>query len=179
MDTNLNVATWRSYLSDYFDQQLPDLIEFGFPRDFDRKVSLASTFKNRASALAYLDHVDQYLQEELKHKAIMGPFQEPPIPLHFSPFMTREESGSQLRRTIIDLSWPKGASVNDGVPKSTYLGTDFQLHYPSVDTIVHHLNNLGPGANIFKIDISHAFRHVRIDPGDIDLLGPYQEITSS
>ena len=37
VDTNLNVAAWRSYLSDYFDQQLPDLIEFGFPLDFDRK----------------------------------------------------------------------------------------------------------------------------------------------
>ena len=34
--TRLNVGTWRHYLSDYFDQQLSDLIEFGFPLDFDR-----------------------------------------------------------------------------------------------------------------------------------------------
>ena len=37
--------------------------------------------------------------------------------------------------------------------------------------MVSRLNALGPAANIFKIDISRAFRHVRIDPGDIDLLG--------
>ena len=44
------------------------------------------------------------------------------------------------------------------------------MHYPTVDTIVNTLNNLGLGANIFKVDISCAFRHLRIDPGDIDLL---------
>ena len=44
------------------------------------------------------------------------------------------------------------------------------MHYPTVDTIVNTLNNLGPGPNIFKVDISRAFRHLRIDPGDIDLL---------
>ena len=44
------------------------------------------------------------------------------------------------------------------------------MHYPTVDIIVNTLNTLGPGANIFKVDISRAFRHLRIDPGDIDLL---------
>ena len=44
------------------------------------------------------------------------------------------------------------------------------MHYPTVDTVVNTLNNLGPGANIFKVDISHAFRHLRIDQGDVDLL---------
>ena len=82
--------------------------------------------------------MDDYLQEELKYKAIMGPLQEQPISLHFSPFITKEKSASQLRRTIIDLSWPKGAYVNDGVSKTTYLGTDFQFHYPSVDNVIQH-----------------------------------------
>ena len=40
--------------------------------------------------------------------------------------------------------------MNDGVLKSTYLGTDFQLHYPLVDTIIRHLKALGPGANICR-----------------------------
>ena len=43
--------------------------------------------------------------------------------------MTREKAGSTTTPTIIDLSWPKGASVNDGVLKDSYLGTDFQMHY--------------------------------------------------
>ena len=84
--------------------------------------------------------------------------------------MTRDKAGSNARRTIIDLSWPKGASVNDGVLKDSYLGTDFQMHYPSVDTIIQQVIETGPAARIFKVNI-RAFRHIRIDPGDIDLLG--------
>ena len=38
------------------------------------------------------------------------------------------------------------------------------MHYPTVDNIVNTLNNLAPR------DISRAFRHLRIDPGDIDFL---------
>ena len=30
MQTNLKVDNWRKYLVDYFDQQLPDLIDFVF-----------------------------------------------------------------------------------------------------------------------------------------------------
>ena len=35
VQTNLNVSNWRRHLVDYFDQQLPDLIQFAFPLDFD------------------------------------------------------------------------------------------------------------------------------------------------
>ena len=77
--------------------------------------------------MEYASHVDQYIQEELKHGAIMGPFDYPPNLLHVSPFMTRPKADSDVRRTILDLSWPKGHSVNDGVGKHSYLGTDFQL----------------------------------------------------
>ena len=45
------------------------------------------------------------------------------------------------------------------------------LTYPSIDQITQKLKVLGPGAMLFKLDISRAFRHIRIDPGDIDLLG--------
>ena len=39
--------------------------------------------------------------------------------------------------------------------------------YPSVDDIVHSLKELGPTAPLCKIDISHGFRLIRIDPGDL------------
>ena len=76
-----------------------------------------STHQNHASALEYTSLVIQYIQEELKHGAIMGPFNSTPMPLHISAFMTRPNADSDVRRTIIDLSWPKGHSVNDGVGK--------------------------------------------------------------
>ena len=147
-----------------------DLIEYGFPLDFDRTRKLVSTLQNHASAKNYPSHVDKYIQEELSHNAILGPLDRKPFDVHISPLMTRDKSNSDCRRTIFDLSFPKGYSVNDGVLKDSYLGTKFQMHYPTVDIIVKNLNDLGPGANIFKVDISRAFRHIRIDPGDIDLL---------
>ena len=73
--------------------------------------------------------------------------------------MTRPKSGSEVRRTIVDLSWPKSHSVNDGISNKAYLGMEFELHYPSVDSIIPTINELGPGASIFKVDISRAFRH--------------------
>ena len=148
----MNITAWRFYLRDYFDQQLLDLIEFSFPLDFDRACSLSSSDGNHTSAVKYPSHVEEYLLEELNHNAILGPLDSPPPPfhIHVSPFMIRKKSVSNKRRTIIDLSWPKGLSVNDRVTKDWYLGTQFEMHYPSVDHIVDQLNQLGPAAEILK-----------------------------
>ena len=40
----LRPEVWQSYLHDYLDQQLPDLIKFGFPLDFKRMYPLQSTW---------------------------------------------------------------------------------------------------------------------------------------
>ena len=106
---------------------------------------------------------------------MLGPFTNKPIDLHVSPFMTRQKPDSNVRRTIVDLSLPDSGSVNDGVLRDEYLGLKFMLHYPSVDDIVTKLNELGPGSLMFKIDISRAFRQLKVDPGDIDLVGLKQE----
>ena len=117
-----------------------------------------------------------YLKEEVERGAIVGPFTEPPIKnLHVSPFMTRDNSNSDHRRVIIDLSWPISLSVNSGVDSDKYLDTEFVLTYPSIDNITDEVLKLGKGCKIFKVDISRAFRHVPIDPGDLDLLGLHWE----
>ena len=126
---------------------------------------------NHTSANDHVTDVEKYLSTEIQHRALLGPFSEPPFPIHVSPLMTRPKSDSAKRRTIVDLSWPKQFSVNAGVNRHMYLDTYFKLQYPSVDHITDALVQLGPGAMLYKVDISRAFRHLRIDPGDIDLLG--------
>ena len=69
-------------------------MEFGFPLDFDRSRHLESTLVNHASARNFSDHIDKYLRKELQFQAILGPFDDPPIKMHISPFMTREKSGN-------------------------------------------------------------------------------------
>ena len=46
---------------------------------------------------------------------MLGPFDSPPFDLYISPCMTRPKSGSEVRRTIVELRWPKGHLVNDGI----------------------------------------------------------------
>ena len=108
----------------------------------------------------------------MKYGAILGPFKDPPIKeMHISPFMTREKADSDKRRVIIDLSFPVGHSVNDGVTSEVYLVTPFLLTLPTIDDITNKIIKLGKGSLLYKIDVSRAFRHVKIDPGDYSLLG--------
>ena len=170
--SQLNVEVWEKLLKNYWDQQLLQLLRFGFPLDFNRNRQLHCEGGNHSSATEYPKDVDAYIQEETSYGAILGPFKENPIKnSHTSPFMTRNKPNSDRRRVIIDLSWPIGASVNSGIDKDTYLGTPFALTFPTVDVITDELKRIGRGALLYKIDVSRAFRHVRIDPGDYDLLG--------
>ena len=79
--------------------------------------------------------------------------------------MTREKPDSEVRHTIVDLSWPPKNSVNAGVMKDKYLWSSFVLNYPSVNDIVKKIVELGPGSLLYKVDISRAFRQLRVDPG--------------
>ena len=57
------------------------------------------------------------------------------------------------------------------------MGAEFSLSFPSVDDITQELKCLGSGSHIYKIDISCAFRHVKIDPLDYYLLGLYWDLS--
>ena len=171
VDDQFNISAWKSNLAGYWDKQIVDLLQYSFPLDFDRSRSLSSTYENHASAVKFPDHVNNYITTEIEYGAVLGPFHKYPFPCHVSPFLTREKPNSVNRCVILDLCFPVGQSVNDGVSKDKYLNVYFELNYPSVDSIVNSLKSMGPNALIYKIDISRAFRHIRIDPGDLDLLG--------
>ena len=147
-----------------------DLLRFGFPLDFHRQTKFISTEDNHASAFQNPIHVEKYIMDELQYSAILGPFDNKPIASHISHLMVRDKQESDNKRTIMDLSWPKGHSVNDGILKDIYLNTEYRLNYPSVDCISASLRSLGPAAIIYKIDIRRAFCQIKVDPA-IDLLG--------
>ena len=170
--SQMNIGIWKTLLKDYWDQQLLQCLEFGFPLGFNRMCPLKHDKENHKSALEFPEDVGKYIKEEKSFGAILGPFKEPPMQnLHFSPFMTRHKPNSDTRRVIVDLSWPRGESVNAGVEKDAYLGADFKLTFPSIDDLTKELTKIGKGAHIFKVDISQAFRHLNVDPRDYDLLG--------
>ena len=147
------------------------LLQFGFPLDFNRRCPLQHEISNHSSANEFPADVDAYIKEECKFGAILGPFDANPIAdAHNSPFMTRNKPNSDNCRVIIDLSWPLGASVNSGIDKNTY-HAPFMLTFPTVDDITSELKRQGRGFLLYKKDISRAFHHVKVDPGYYDILG--------
>ena len=172
VDSQLNSAAWELHLQDYWDWQLVQYIKFGFPLDVSPHANLTCDLSNHRSATLFPSHVNTYLQEEKGFKAIFGPFNEKPFKnLHFSPFITREKPDSDNRRVIVDLSWPKGHAINDFVDSDEYMGTKFMLTFPSIDDITAQVVRLGRGCLLYKVDISRAFRHIKMDPSDYDKLG--------
>ena len=174
VQSQLNIDSWGKHLKNYWDKQLIFLIKYGFPLDFDPSIALDHKNKNHKSAIDYPQDIQAYLNEEMKFQAILGPFKDSPIHnLHVSPLMTRDKPGSQNRRVIVDLSFPQDHSVNAGVDGNAYLKSEFLLTLPPIDHITDRIIKLGKGSQIFKIDISRAFRHVKLDPGNYNLTGLY------
>ena len=68
--SQLNVAVWQDVLKDYWDQQL---LQFGFPLDFNRACPLHHDMGNHSSANEF--PVDTYIDEEWRCGAILGPIQ--------------------------------------------------------------------------------------------------------
>ena len=68
------------------------ILAFGFPLDIAPNTFFRppDKFDNHTSASKYPNHIDHYLQTETGLGAIMGPFQNKPLPgLHCSQMMTR------------------------------------------------------------------------------------------
>ena len=161
-------------LGNYWDRQLLELIKFGFPLDFNHVCDLGQYTGNHSSAIDCPKDIKAYIQGELYYGALLGAFKDNPIKGgHCSPFMTHSKPNSDRRRVIVDLSWSQGASVNAGNDRFSYLDSAFALTFPTVDDITAELRCLGRGALLYKVDVSRAFRHVKVDPGDYDLLGLY------
>ena len=61
-------------------------------------------------------------------------------------------------------------SVNSGIDKDVYLGDDVSLTYPTIDTLTSIFIPEGPGALMFKTDLSRAYKQLFVDPRKIHML---------
>ena len=85
--------------------------------------------------------------------------------------MTAPKKDSNKRRVIIDLSSPKGASVNDGVAKNFFQGRPFTYTLPSASDLAAHLIRNPVPSYLWKADLERAYRQLRSDPLDYPLMG--------
>ena len=129
--------------------------------------------RNHRGALLFPDAIDSYLSTESGRHAVIGPFRANPFscPVALSPLNSVPKQDSAKRRIIVDLSWPAGSSVNDGISSSSYLGEEISLTYPTVDNIASLIWSTGAGCLIYKRDLKWAYRQFPVDPRDYPLLG--------
>ena len=173
--SSLRLPVWRTYLQEYVDYGVCDFLEFGWPVGFDysHPLPIHTNFHNHKGATEFPAAVDAYLSSEIAHHAVIGPFSKNPFscPVAVSPLNSVPKPDTTGRRIILDLSWPVGSSVNDGIPSGLYLAQEFALVYPTVDLIADRVAALGPGCLLFKRDLHGAYRQFPVDPYDYPLLG--------
>ena len=66
----------------------------------------------------------------------------------------------------MDLSYPRGDSVNDQIPKD-----EFSVQYTGFDSATDLVRKMGKNCLMFKLDIKHAFRVLPIRPSQWVLMG--------
>ena len=79
--------------------------------------------------------------------------------------MSRPKEGDS-RKVILDLSYPKGNSLNDHVSKERFDGTLFALKLPYIDAITQDIINIVNDPVLFKVDVARAFRNLPVDPAN-------------
>ena len=144
-----------------------DGITYGFRIGCDTG-SLQSAKRNMLSAGQHPEIIDKYLMEECEKGRVAGPFTADQVQgIHISRFgVIPKKSQPGKWRLIVDLSHPKGSSVNDLIDPSVC-----SLTYVSVDEAANRVLQLGPGALMAKVDIQSAYRMVPVHPEDRWMLG--------
>lgn len=170
--SDLNIVAWRKRLAHYHDKILCEFLEFGWPVGYQASSPPESTNNNHPSALNWIDHVKAFIDKELEYQAVIGPFtQEPFHPwTRVSPIMSRPKRESKERRIIIDLSYPNGTAVNDGIDITNHMGVNITYSLPTITDLVERVKSQGEGAFLWKTDLSRAYRQIRVDPLDTPLL---------
>ncbi|MES9881884.1 MAG: hypothetical protein ABW185_13480 [Sedimenticola sp.] len=174
INDKLNFEFLRHMLMNYCDKDVCDLLEFGFPLGCIEETSASVKIpKNHKGARLFPSELENYFNKELGRKTILGPFNKNPfkqVPV-ISPLNSVPKKDTTERRIILDLSFPKGNSLNDTILKDFYLGQKVSLVYPKVDDIVDMIRVKGRHCLLFKKDLRKAFRQIYLCPGDYHKVG--------
>ena len=166
----INVDVLERFLAGYPCPSTSRYLITGFRYGFD--IGFRGSFedpnarpRNLLSARENVAQVSEAVLKELSRGHTSGPFPYPPFAhTHCSPIGSAPKPDGSVR-LILDLSSPRGQSVNDGISKE-----EFTCKYSKFDDAVSIVLHLGRGAFLGKIDIKHAFRICPVAPEQWPLL---------
>ena len=168
---HLPTLEWERYLAVHPDQRFAAFIRRGLSTGFrigaDPSAPLRTPPGNFPSVRANSAQVSKYIRGEVE----LGRLQE--VKADARPLMRcnpigliPKQSQPGKFRLIVDLSSPRGASVNQAIPAELC-----SLRYTSVPEAVSKILPYGRGALLAKLDLQSAYRHVPVHPADQHLLG--------
>ena len=133
VESTWNLELFEYLLAGYHDAEVVECLKYGWPTG--RLPSLPdphTAAKNHKGALDYPEQLQRYIKKEARYGAVMGPYNKIPFnsKVGISPLSSRPKKGSEDRRVILDLSFPLGEAVNDGIPKDSYMGFQAKLEFP-------------------------------------------------
>ena len=173
ISTPLKLLAWAEALRNYPNEEVALFFLTGIAHGFrigfiPSSTSLNPAAQNLEGASSHPQVVEEYLREEVSLGRVIGPL--PPLlqtSFHISRFGVIPKGHQPNKwRLIVDLSFPKGHSINDGIPKHLCL-----LKYISIDNAIQKILSQGRGAMLAKIDVKSAFRLLPVHPLDRHLLG--------
>lgn len=173
LSSGLNLQNWELLLQGYHDAEICYFLHYGWPVGYHSTTQPSSVADNHPSAKLHYQHIDTFIKKELSYKALAGPFREPPFHpwTRQSPLMTRPKKETDSRRVIVDLSFPHGSAVNDGINIKSIYGRDTSYTLPTIGDLTTKVKEIGPTAWVWKADLARAYRQLRVDPLDAPLLG--------
>ena len=141
-------------------------LSIGFHISFDYSHhSLRSVMRNHPSASANSSVVDSYIATEVALGRLLGPVSQ--VGIHSSPIGLVPKARQHNKwRMIVDLSCPRGQSVNDGISAD-----HCSIQYASVDEAVNIILAMGRCTQLVKVDLKDAYRIIPVHPLDHHLLG--------
>ena len=147
-----NLDKLENLLHDYKDKETVTFLKYSWPISHNGETGSTDIPTNWPGAFQNKSDVSQYFDKELPNKAVLGPFQENPFgnKAYLLPLNMRDKKDSLEKRIIMDMSFPKGNSINDGIDKDTYLDEQISLKYPTVCKLVEIVKRKGKGCMLFK-----------------------------
>ena len=173
MVTPLQWREWDLTLSRHPDRRFRDYIvhglRFGFRVGFHKDTAggTGRPPRNMPSARDRPEVIDEYLAVECSKGRVIGPLDQALFPdIHVNRFGVIPKGTSGKWRLIVDMSFPEGASVNDGVSEA--LST---LTYIGIGDAVKGITTRGKGTRMAKVDVKSAYRNIPVHPEDRWLMG--------
>ncbi len=166
----LKLQSWHDNFSSCPDLELKKQVFEGLHHGVDIAclgLTGGGIYPNWPSVHEHHTEVSNTIESDLSLGRVVGPWTSPPCAdFVSSPMGAFERSNSGKVRTIHDLSFPPGRSVNDHIDPD-----QFTLTYVTVDQVAQACTKFDKPCFLAKSDLSNAFKHILVNPKYWHLLG--------